>query len=72
MGKRWIALGSILMALAVALGALGAHTLKGQISDTLLESYRGCFIILFMHLPWCLSVYWPILILKQIMLFRPG
>lgn len=40
MGKRWIALGSILMALAVALGALGAHTLKGQISDTLLESYK--------------------------------
>jgi len=28
------------MALAVALGALGAHGLRGQISDTLLESYK--------------------------------
>ena len=40
MGKRWITLGSVLMALAVALGALGAHTLKSQISDTLLDSYK--------------------------------
>lgn len=40
MGKRWITLGSVLMALAVALGALGAHTLKSQISETLLDSYK--------------------------------
>lgn len=40
MGNKWIATGSFFMALAVALGALGAHTLRGQISDTLLESYK--------------------------------
>ena len=40
MGNKWIATGAFLMALAVALGALGAHTLRGQISDTLLESYK--------------------------------
>lgn len=40
MGNKWIATGAFLMALAVSLGALGAHTLRGQISDTLLESYK--------------------------------
>lgn len=40
MGNKWIATGAFLMALAVALGALGAHTLRGQISETLLESYK--------------------------------
>ena len=40
MGYKWIAVGSFLMALAVALGAMGAHALKGQVSDTLLESYK--------------------------------
>lgn len=40
MGNKWIATGSILMVIAVALGAMGAHGLKGQISETLLDSYK--------------------------------
>jgi uncharacterized membrane protein YgdD (TMEM256/DUF423 family) len=40
MGKKWIAIGSFLAAIAVVAGALGAHALRGQIADRLLESYQ--------------------------------
>ncbi len=40
MGKKWIATGSFLAAIAVMAGALGAHSLKGQIADRLFESYQ--------------------------------
>lgn len=40
MEKKWIAVGSFLAAIAVMAGALGAHALRGQIADRLLESYQ--------------------------------
>jgi uncharacterized membrane protein YgdD (TMEM256/DUF423 family) len=40
MANKWIAVGSVLSAIAVVAGALGAHTLRGQITDRLLESYQ--------------------------------
>lgn len=49
MGNKWIATGAFLMALAVALGALGAHTLRGQISETLLESYKTAVLYHIVH-----------------------
>jgi len=40
MGKKWIATGAFLMAIAIVLGAMGAHALEKQISPKLLESYK--------------------------------
>jgi uncharacterized membrane protein YgdD (TMEM256/DUF423 family) len=40
MGKNWIATGAFLAAVSVMAGALGAHALRGQISENLLDSYR--------------------------------
>ncbi len=40
MGKNWIAAGAFLAAVSVMAGALGAHALRGQISENLLDSYR--------------------------------
>ena len=40
MGNKWIAVGSFLAAIAVIAGALGAHALRGQIADRLLDSYQ--------------------------------
>lgn len=38
--KFWIAMGSINMALAIALGAFGAHGLRGKISEKMLENWH--------------------------------
>lgn len=40
MGKKWMSTGAFLMAVAIVLGALGAHALEKQISANLLESYK--------------------------------
>lgn len=37
--KLWITLGSINMAFAIALGAFGAHGLKGKISEKMMENW---------------------------------
>ncbi|CAM3445792.1 DUF423 domain-containing protein [Marinicrinis lubricantis] len=40
MGKRWIACGSLLAALAVAIGAFGAHGLEDRLDADMLETYH--------------------------------
>ena len=40
MSKTILMIGSALMALAVGLGAFGAHGLKSQLSETMLQTYK--------------------------------
>ena len=45
----WAKIGSILMFLSVALGAFGAHALRGKISDHYLEIFKTGVLYHFMH-----------------------
>ena len=46
---NWIALGSLLMALAVAMGAFGAHALKGRLDAYALSVYEKAVFYHFVH-----------------------
>ena len=54
----WIKLGSALMFLAVALGAFGAHALRGKITDAYLEVYKTGVMYHFIHALGIFIVAW--------------
>ena len=49
MNKFFFALGSILCAIAVGTGALGAHALKGEFEPYFLEVYKTAVLYHFLH-----------------------
>jgi uncharacterized membrane protein YgdD (TMEM256/DUF423 family) len=46
---NWIAAGAVLMALAVGMGAFGAHALKGRLDDYSLSVYEKAVFYHFVH-----------------------
>ena len=54
----WAKLGSVLMFLAVALGAFGAHALRGKISDYSLEVFKTAVLYHFIHALGLFVVAW--------------
>jgi uncharacterized membrane protein YgdD (TMEM256/DUF423 family) len=49
MPSLWIALGSALGFLGVALGAFGAHALKDRLDERALQNYQTATLYLFVH-----------------------
>jgi len=45
----WVRIASVLMFLAVGLGAFGAHALKSKISDDYLDVYKTAVLYQFIH-----------------------
>ena len=54
----WIKLGSALMFLSVALGAFGAHALRGKLSDHALDVYRSAVLYHMVHALALFAVAW--------------
>jgi len=54
----WIRIASILMFLAVGLGAFGAHAIRGKISDYYLEVYKTAVLYQFIHALGLFAVAW--------------
>lgn len=54
----WFKIGSALMFLAVALGAFGAHALKGKVTDYYLDVYKTAVLYHMVHALGLLAVAW--------------
>ena len=54
----WVRIASLLMFLAVGLGAFGAHALKGKISDYYLDVYKTAVLYQFIHALGLFVVAW--------------
>lgn len=54
----WIKIGSLLMFLAVALGAFGAHALKAKLTDYYLDVYNTAVLYHFIHALGLFVVAW--------------
>ncbi len=54
----WIRIASILMFLAVGLGAFGAHALRGKLSDYSLDVYKTAVLYHFIHALGLFVVAW--------------
>jgi uncharacterized membrane protein YgdD (TMEM256/DUF423 family) len=46
---NWSAIGALLLALAVILGAFGAHGLRGRLNADLMDVYRTAVLYHFLH-----------------------
>jgi uncharacterized membrane protein YgdD (TMEM256/DUF423 family) len=47
--NRWTAVASVLLALAVALGAFGAHGLRGRVNSDSMQIYERAVMYHFLH-----------------------
>ncbi len=56
----WAKIASVLMFIAVALGAFGSHALRGKISDYYLEVYKTAALYHFIHALGLFVVAWLI------------
>ncbi len=54
----WIRIASMLMFLAVGLGAFGAHALRGKLSDYSLDVYKTAVLYQFIHALGLFVVAW--------------
>ena len=54
----WIRIASLLMFIAVALGAFGAHAIRGRISDYYLDVYKTAVLYQFIHALGLFVVAW--------------
>ena len=54
----WVRIASLFMFLAVALGAFGAHAIRGKISDYSLEVYKTAVLYQFIHALGLFAVAW--------------
>ena len=54
----WVRIASILMFLAVALGAFGSHALRGKLTDHYLEIYKTAVLYHFIHALGLFIVAW--------------
>ena len=68
----WIRYGSLLMMLGVALGAFGAHGLKGTLSAQALETYHTAVLYHLIHGLGLLAVGWMSTLRPAAPLVRPA
>ena len=54
----WVRIASLLMFLAVALGAFGSHALRGKLTDHYLEVYKTAVLYHFIHALGLFVVAW--------------
>lgn len=54
----WIRIASLLMFLAVALGAFGSHALRGRLTDHYLDVYKTAVLYHFIHASGIFVVAW--------------